>query len=333
MSDTFTTNLNIDCPEVGASNTTWGAKQNAGFQKVDALFNSDGSGTSIGLQIGTGNTFWGRLGAFIRVIASAFYIQDGTDTTKVAQFDASLITTGTTRTLQIPDASGVIATQAWSNTNARPATGTISHGYYGASPPTGTVFLNATTIGDASSSATGRANADTQNLFNLLWSLNSALVVGGAGVSAAADWAAHKQLTLPDHRGRVCATLDNNGGAANAARLSSYIASTTRMAAGGAQAESVGVTVSGTLGVSVGVTVSGALGGSFSGTVNNNSVGGLAFGGGGVATQSGDPVSGGCSVSGSLGGGGSGSASGSLGGTVGVPTVQPTIMVDTVIYL
>ncbi len=61
-------------------------------------------------------------------------------------------------------------------------------------------------IGDASSAATRRANADTVNLFTLLWNNVSdtyAPVSGGRGASAAADFAAHKRLTLPAFEGRV----------------------------------------------------------------------------------------------------------------------------------
>ena len=38
-----------------------------------------------------------------------------------------------------------------------------------ASPPTGWVAMNGTTIGNAASGATGRQNADTENLFAYLW--------------------------------------------------------------------------------------------------------------------------------------------------------------------
>jgi hypothetical protein len=79
-------------------------------------------------------------------------------------------------------------------------------------PPTGWLKANGQTIGDGSSGGTSRANADTANLFSALWagSTNTELPIQdgtGAGstrgVSAAADFAAHKRLPLPDARGRA----------------------------------------------------------------------------------------------------------------------------------
>lgn len=75
----------------------------------------------------------------------------------------------------------------------------------------GWVFMSGKTIGDASSSATERANADCEALFKYLWDnfANSLCpVVGGRGASSSADWSAHKQITLPDASNRVLAGRD-----------------------------------------------------------------------------------------------------------------------------
>lgn len=77
----------------------------------------------------------------------------------------------------------------------------------------GFVRLNGKTIGSASSGATELADPSAQALFNFLWLKDSTLVVtpGGRGASGAADWAANKQITLPDGRGRNLMALGDMG--------------------------------------------------------------------------------------------------------------------------
>lgn len=88
--------------------------------------------------------------------------------------------------------------------------GTIS-AFAQSTAPTYWLALDGTTIGSATSAATGRANADTSVLFTLLWNqtTNAELSIQTStgtpstrGISAAADFAADKRLPLPDMRGQ-----------------------------------------------------------------------------------------------------------------------------------
>lgn len=81
----------------------------------------------------------------------------------------------------------------------------------------GFVRDNGRTIGAATSGASERANADCQPLFLFLWATYSDTicpVLTGRGLTAAADWAANKQITLPDKRGYIPGGLDDMGNSA-----------------------------------------------------------------------------------------------------------------------
>lgn len=81
--------------------------------------------------------------------------------------------------------------------------------------PSGWVLMDDKTIGDASSGATGRANADTEALFTALWNntTNSECAVSsGRGGSAAVDFAAHKTIALPKTLGRALACYGSGSG-------------------------------------------------------------------------------------------------------------------------
>lgn len=103
-------------------------------------------------------------------------------------------------------ASSVIASSAWNTGDIKP-----SHNFVA---PSGWIIWIDGTIGDGSSGASIRANADTQALFTLYWGYTSAntTVSGGRGVSAAADYAAHKTVTVPKVSGRVLGVGGNGSG-------------------------------------------------------------------------------------------------------------------------
>jgi len=114
--------------------------------------------------------------------------------------------------------------------------------WYGTGVQSGFVRANGRSIGSSISSATERANADTQALYSFLWSADPNLAVsGGRGVSAAADWAANKNLALPDWRGRAIAGLDDMGNSAAGRLTASYFgtAGTVLGAAGGAESHTL----------------------------------------------------------------------------------------------
>lgn len=336
MANAITPNLDMIAPEVGSDVDQWGAHLNTDLYILDALFAPDGSGTSVGLRIGTtmvlqidsGATLNISPGATVNMPAASLYIEDASDLTKIVKFAANAITTGTTRTFIWPDEDGIVATQAYVATQRQIATGTIVTGFYGNASPTGTLFANGFTIGSASSGAQARANADTLPLYQIMWNYLGYTPTGGRGVDALTDFNNNKPIALPDLRGRVQAALDNLGGAGNANILSpSGIASTTPGAVGGAATESTSysgnVTATG--------TTSGTL--SYSGTSSSQTPAQLFAGSGGGSSfpYVGDHTH---TYSGATVGNLAVSTSGtSAGTTASVTNTQPTIMVQTVIYL
>lgn len=98
-------------------------------------------------------------------------------------------------------------------------------------PAGGWIWCNGLTVGNASSNATGRANADTQAIFTQIWGAfpnavrqlyNSSGTAISRGVSAAADWAANNALPVRDMRDVVPAGTATMGGTSNRGLLTGY---------------------------------------------------------------------------------------------------------------
>ena len=115
--------------------------------------------------------------------------------------------------------------------------------YYGTGMRSGFVRVNGRSIGSGSSGSSERANADCQELFEYLWNTDATLAVStGRGASANADWAANKNIALPDWRGRAMVGMDDMGNSAAGVLTSAYFGNSTQVLGNPGGSQSVTLT-------------------------------------------------------------------------------------------
>lgn len=255
MADTTTTNIKLTNQTEGGNNNSWGTIADTNFETIDNKFgdqttvSTTGGNTTLsdsqeivaiikvtGTLVSNATlTFSGRGGYWLIRNATT---GDYTVTCKLSGSDGTAVPQNTAL-LVYCDGSDILKGAGDSSATQQPV-GSLQPYLFGTAP-TGWVLANGTTIGNASSGGTQRANSDTEDLFVALWDgfsntllpiQDSSGVPSSRGASGAADFAANKRMPLPDLRGRAFFGVDDMGSSA-ASRLGTVITDETTLGATG----------------------------------------------------------------------------------------------------